>query len=181
MPTRWTMPTTNVATAENTVPPTKRAIAPTPRPAVPEGSAPVSGPAYSAARVRTAPPAAASGTTNPLPNPATAPSTMNATIARSTIPEVYGATERALGAGQVLHDGRELLGVRSAQAEIGDPGIAPHAHDVLADLVERSDAPIDRRSEHGRIDLRLIGELGDRFLAIVGERGVPDAGPLDLP
>jgi len=43
---------------------------------------------------------------------------------------------------------------------------------VLAKLVDRPDPAIHGRPEYGWIDLPLLGELGNRLLPIVGERGV---------
>src|SRR2546428_9279570 len=70
--------------------------------------------------------------------------------------------------------------MRPAQAEVGDAGVMTDANDVLADLIERPDPAIDRGPEHSGVLLRLLRELGDRFLPLVRERDVEKAAELDL-
>src|SRR2546422_8695103 len=70
--------------------------------------------------------------------------------------------------------------MRPPKEEVRNARLAPDPNDVVADLVERPDAAIDRGIEYGRIDVPLLGELSDRLFAIVGQRDVDEAAELEL-
>src|SRR5207249_9282144 len=74
---------------------------------------------------------------------------------------------------------RELLDVRSAQAEVADPQSLAVLADLVADLLERADPCVDRPPQDLRIRSRFLGHLADRGLTVRGERHVQELAELD--